>query len=139
MKHHDEFTRRWAGRKIHWSEVCAELAALGETDTKGKPPTEVNARKTWQRVRKQVAAARAVQAVTPPSRGNPSRLDKNWRPENAPEPPTPSAPAPVPASGSFSLKELMPVRRTSPQDDDDYDPKAQKARMRRVIAQRSGH
>jgi hypothetical protein len=139
VEQHDEIILKAKGKRINWASVCAEAARRGKMDRLGQPPSVMTAKKTWQRARKEVEAARAAQAVAPPSRVNPSRIDKTWRPENAPGPPAPSAPAPVPANGSLFLKELMPVRRNSSQDDNDYDPKAQKARMRRVIAQRSGH
>jgi hypothetical protein len=136
VKNHDEFATRWAGKKIDWGRVCAELARLGETDTRGKPPTEANARKTWQRVRKAVAASRTSEAAQPPHPVYPSRVDKDWTPRNAPPPVNREA---APAAPALSLNGLMPIRKSASQDDDVYDPKAQKARLRRIIAERSGH
>jgi len=137
VKHHDEVTKRWAGGKIDWRTFCEELAQLGKTDATGKPASEVTARKTWQRARKEVAAGRAAEAATPAPRVNPSRIDKNWRPANAPPPTSQLVPA---AAGSHSLQELMPAIRKNPADKDDgYDPKARKASLLRLIAERSGH
>jgi hypothetical protein len=88
VRHHDSIIERWNGERIDWRTFCAELAALGLTDTRGKPATEGNARETWRQARKAVAKARATaaaKAVTKPPRPvYPSRIAKYARPENAP-------------------------------------------------------
>lgn len=143
VKNHDEFTQRWAGQKIDWRTVCSQLAELGRTDTKGKPVTEGNARETWRQARRYVAATKVAGAAQPPRPVPPSRIDKEWRPANAPPPTSPPGQAPAPTAGrsvSLSLDELKGIRKNSSEDEgDDFDPVANKARLRRIIADRSGH
>lgn len=43
------------GQANDWTGVIAELESLGLTDRKGNPPTIDAVRKTWDRVRKDVA------------------------------------------------------------------------------------
>ena len=137
VEHHDDIIAAAKGKRILWRPFCAKAAADGLTDTKGHPPCERAARETWMQARKEVAAARSVEAVSTARPVHPSRVDKNWRPANAPPPTGQIVPA---AAGSNSLQELMPAIRKNPADKDDgYDPKARKASLLRLIAQRSGH
>jgi hypothetical protein len=137
VKRHDDLAERWGDGKVDWRTACEEFVELGLTDTRGKAATERNARETWLQARKHVSAKRAKAAEQPPPRINPSRLPKDWRPANAPPPTTQLFPA---AAGSHSLQDLMPANRKNPADKDDgYDPKARKASLLRLIAERSGH
>jgi hypothetical protein len=137
VEHHDEMIAAAKKQRILWRTFCAKAAARGLTDTRGQPPTERGARETWMQARKEVAAARSAAAGLPPQKINPSRIDKNWRPANAPPPTNQLVPA---AAGAHPLQELMPAIRKNPADKDDgYDPKARKASLLRLIAQRSGH
>jgi hypothetical protein len=139
VKHHDEWVQRWNGQKIDWRTSCEELTELGLTDTRGRPATERNARETWLQARKFVAANRKAAAAQPPRAGYPSRIDKEWRPANAPPPAAPLAPAGVPAVWSPGPQnQLLAVRKTAPEEKKPFDPKAQKARLRRIIDERTG-
>jgi hypothetical protein len=53
-----EFTRALEAERPSWEALCAEFADAGLIDRTGKPPSTATARKTWERVRKDVAAAR---------------------------------------------------------------------------------
>lgn len=55
LEQHDKIIAAAAGRPIHWKQFCADVAAIGITDTKGKVPTERNARETWRQVRREKA------------------------------------------------------------------------------------
>src|SRR5271166_5861811 len=84
VEHHDELIQASAHQRINWSAFCTEAAARGLTDTRGCPPSAVNARQTWRQARKAVAEARAAEAAEPPPRPGsvyPSRIPKDWRPQ----------------------------------------------------------
>jgi hypothetical protein len=136
VEQHDEIIKKANGSRINWPSVCAAAAERGRMDRLGQPPSVMTAKKTWQRARKAVAASRTSEAAQPPRPVYPSRVDKDWTPRNAPPPVNQEA---APAAPALSLNGLMPIRKTASQDDDVYDPKAQKARLRRIIAERSGH
>jgi hypothetical protein len=145
VEQHDEIIRKANGKRINWPSVCAEAARRGRMDRLGQPPSVMTAKKTWQRARKEVEAARAAESANPAPRVNPSRFEKEWRPANAPPPPPPSggqALVPVPTAGrshSLSLDELRGIRKNTSEDDDEFDPVANKARLRRIFAERDGH
>ena len=86
VEQHDEIIKKASGKRIHWPSVCAEAARRGRMDRLGRPPTVMTAKKTWQRARKEVEAARAAETPAPPPQINPSRIDKTWRPPSAPPP-----------------------------------------------------
>ena len=137
VEQHDEIIKKANGKRIDWPGLCAEAARRGRMDRSGKPPSVMTAKKTWQRARLEVSAARSAAAALPPQKINPSKIDKNWRPANAPPPTSQRVPA---AAGAHPLQELMPAIRKNPADKDDgYDPKARKASLLRLIAERSGH
>ena len=86
VEHHDELRAASADRRIPWKAFCERATAEGLTDTRGRPPTERNARETWRVARIFVAqaAARRAHAESTPSRSGsvfPSRVPPNWRPE----------------------------------------------------------
>ena len=77
-----------------------EATKRGLTDTRGRPASGENARKTWRQARKAVADARAAEAAKPSPRPGsvyPSRIPKDWRPPIVPPPPVFQPPAHVPA------------------------------------------
>lgn len=135
VEQHDEIIENSKREPIDWRSVCADLAKRGFVDTRGKPATEANARKTWQRVRKHVAAARESQAAEPQRPVHPSRVDKAWRPANAPPPPAEATPL-LPPVGPQN--ESVSIRKKSSHDKKPYDPEAALARLDRIINERSG-
>jgi hypothetical protein len=138
VEHHDEMIAAAKGKRILWRPFCAKVAALGLTDTKGQPPCERAARETWMQARKEVAASREAAAAQPPRPVYPSRVDKDWRPANAP-PPGPATQAVVPVAWSPTPEQqMLPVRTTPPHEKKPYDPKENLARLKRVINERSG-
>jgi hypothetical protein len=66
VDHHDEIIAAFAGERIRWTAFCAEVTRLGLTDTRGRPPTERNARETWRQARRVVARAKLRQAAAAP-------------------------------------------------------------------------
>jgi hypothetical protein len=137
VEEHDKILAAANGEKMEWRSFCAEASKRGKTDTRGRQPTEGNARETWRQARKYVAETRAVNAAKPPPAVHPSRIAKDWRPPNAPPPPgqalAPSMQANVPSANNF-----IPVRKNEPQEIEPYDPSKQMARLRRIMAERSG-
>ncbi len=83
VEHHDDVLAAAKRERIDWVAFCAEAAERGLTDTRGRQPTERNARETWRQARRVVAAARAAevkQAAPRPGSIYPSRMPKDWRP-----------------------------------------------------------
>lgn len=89
LDHHDEIVTAARGRRIRWKQFCADVTALGLTDTRGKPVTERNARETWRQVRRENARTEKLRrerevtkaAVAEARRHYPSRQPTEWRPE----------------------------------------------------------
>jgi hypothetical protein len=75
VEHHDDMVQASTGTRIRWAAFCAEAARKGLTDTRGRPPTERNARETWLQARKAVAAGRAKLEAAPPRGGRPKRAE----------------------------------------------------------------
>jgi hypothetical protein len=133
VEEHDKIVAAARGKRIDWPTVCAEAAKRGKTDTAGKAPSVANAKKTWQRARREVAATRAAEAAKPPQPIYPSRVAKDWRPAGAPPPDE------VAARPALGLRnELVPIRTNLPQEIEPYDPDKQMARLRGIMAERSG-
>lgn len=66
-RHHDELLARLDGERFDWRAFAHGFAKLGLTDRTGKAASPEAARKTWLRVRQDVAAARArKQSKSPP-------------------------------------------------------------------------
>ena len=122
VENHDRISAA-AGRRIHWKGVCAEAAAHGLTDAEGKSPSEATARQTWRRARQAVAEGRQRESAAPSRVGAkpPSRLSKEWRPQEL----TPAAHPPAVASPSGAAK--------AP-----YDPQKALAPLDRIMNERSG-
>jgi hypothetical protein len=135
VKRHDELAERWGDGKVDWRTACEEFVELGLTDTRGRAATERNARETWLQARKHVAAKRAKAAAQAPRPVHPSRIDKEWRPANAPLPSAPNVPR---LAGPPGLQnQIAPIRKGSVQPDG-YDPEEQMAHLFRTVRQRSG-
>lgn len=135
VKRHDELAERWGDGKVDWRTACEEFVELGLTDTRGRAATERNARETWLQARKHVASKRAKAAAQAPRPVHPSRIDKEWRPANAPLPPAPNVPR---LAGPPGLQnQIAPIRKGSVQPDG-YDPEEQMAHLFRTVRQRSG-
>jgi hypothetical protein len=117
VESHDAIIEAASGRRIHWRGFCAEASRLGLTDTRGKPPTERNARETWRQARLAVAKASQAERSAPTVRSPPSRISPNWRPALASPPQVTN-----PGSGAEAP----------------YDAEAQMARLYRVIGERGG-
>lgn len=77
-ENHDAFAARLSERIADWDVLVKLFADAGLTDRYGKPPKPETARKTWQRVRRRVADARAKRPdlgpvpVRPAKRGVPT-------------------------------------------------------------------
>ena len=120
---HAEFARAFEAERPSWEALCAEFAEAGLIDRTGKPPSTATARKTWERVRKDVAAARTkAEAERKPL----VSLSLAVTPLPSPAPCEPSPPADRPSAVS------PPVRRATGADDDPI------ARLRRTLNERSG-
>jgi hypothetical protein len=69
------------GRVLGWSELARDFAAPGLLDGSGKPPSTQSARKTWSRVKADIARARAEKAAAAPSPlAHRSRPRSDWQP-----------------------------------------------------------
>jgi hypothetical protein len=79
VEHHDEMIQSAHGQRIRWASFCARAVEKGLVDTRGRPPTERNARETWAQARRAVQEARAQLAARPPKPVYPSRMPK-WTP-----------------------------------------------------------
>jgi len=79
VEHHDEMIQSAQGNRIRWAPFCAKAVERGLVDTRGRPPTERNARETWAQARRAVQEARAKLAARPPKPVYPSRMAK-WTP-----------------------------------------------------------
>jgi hypothetical protein len=69
--HHDAFAKRLETRVVDWSALAEVFALGGLTDRYGNRPKAETARKTWQRVRKKVAAERSKTKPVPVVRAPP--------------------------------------------------------------------
>ena len=78
------------GRVIGWSKLVEDFAALGLVDGSGKPPSPQSARKTWGRVKADIAKVRAEKVAAAPSApAHRSRSQSGWQPPvTVPSPPT---------------------------------------------------
>jgi hypothetical protein len=65
VERHDEILQASERQRISWPAFCAEAAKRGLTDTRGRPPSEGNARETWRQARIAVANARKADAAKP--------------------------------------------------------------------------
>jgi hypothetical protein len=138
VEHHDELLEATEREPIRWRAFCAEAAQQGLTDTRGKAPTETNARKTWQQARRAVAQARAAEAAKPPPRPGsvyPSRMPKEWKPEAFR---TPEAAGSGPGIAPAPAAPLAAAPVSEPDDNEPYDWRKRLAELRQTINTRSG-
>ena len=92
-KRHVKLAQRLDGTRPHWAALAAEFGAMGLTDRTGKAPTGERARKTWWRVKADLAARAA-------RRPGPAATAVQLLPPAAPPvPPAPAAGMTVPAGG----------------------------------------
>jgi hypothetical protein len=66
-ENHDAFADRLSKKLPDWVALATLFGKAGLTDRYGNPPKAETARKTWQRVRKEVKEARARDAVPAPT------------------------------------------------------------------------
>ena len=57
---HDALDVRLRGHRTVWSKLAAVFAEQGLVDARGNPPTAEGARKTWQRIKREVQREREV-------------------------------------------------------------------------------
>jgi hypothetical protein len=88
IEHHDALRQNEAetGRGVPWRELCVDFVGLGITLADGRPVKPATAKRTWQRVRKEVVrveerrarerAAIEARRAADPRRNMPSRLPK---------------------------------------------------------------
>lgn len=65
-QNHDGLVAQFGGTRIRWASVAAALVELGVTDANGAPPRAATIRRTWWRVRRDVALAQARSGSKPP-------------------------------------------------------------------------
>jgi len=132
VDHHDEIIAAAAGERIRWAAFCAEAARLGLTDTRGRPPTERNARETWRQARRVVGRAKFREAAPAPSPklSSPIAPDRQRQAPLVPPPPTCPAAPPVTTGAT-----PMPVGSHILGRDDCRSPEEAQAEIDRVFAQ----
>lgn len=64
-QNHDGLVAQFGRTRIRWGSVATTLVALGVTDANGGPPQPATIRRTWWRVRRDVALAQARSKVEP--------------------------------------------------------------------------
>ena len=106
-ENHAAFAARVSGRVVDWPALAKLFADAGLTDRNGNPPKPEAARKSWQRVRKEVAGKAGGKASTM-ARLNAS--DPPAVPSRQPQPkPQPVQPA--------TVKVMAPARGTGVETD----------------------
>jgi len=132
VDHHDEIIAAAAGERIRWAAFCAEAARLGLTDTRGRPPTERNARETWRQARRVAARAKLREAATVPSPKLSSPIAPDWQRQAPLVPQPPTRPAAPPATTGATP---MPAGSHILGRDDCRSPEEAQAEIDRVFAQ----
>jgi len=83
LKHHAEIAESAKGRRMRWEPLLRRILARGLTDGSAKSPTAETVRKTWWKVRREVARARELEiadAQLASAKIQPSRLPATWKP-----------------------------------------------------------
>ena len=121
--HSAEVTRRLASGEMTWPTLCAEMARHGVVDRDQKEPTPNAAIRVWQRVTRDLEENGEAEAAKPrPARTNlPSRMPKDWRPQEL------TPPAALPALAGPTAGAKAP-----------YDPDKAMAHLKRIMNERSG-
>ena len=113
--HHAEVSEMLARGELSWAMLAAEMIRVGVKGRRGEVPTPKAAARVWRRVCRDVE--QAALAAGPLRRKYPSRISPDWRPQVV-------APAQLPLAQDAANER--------------YDPDEQLARIRRIIAERSG-
>jgi len=83
LEHHAEIAEIAKGRRMRWEPLLRRVLARGLTDGSAKSPTAETVRKTWWKVRREVARAKEleiVKAQLAAAKVQPSRLPATWKP-----------------------------------------------------------
>jgi len=83
LKHHAEIAESAKGRRMRWEPLLRRVLARGLTDGSAKSPTAETVRKTWWKVRREVARAKKLEianAQLASAKIQPSRLPATWKP-----------------------------------------------------------
>lgn len=115
--HHSQVAVRLATQELSWAALAEALSREG---LKGRNGVELTGRavaQVWRRVCRDIEAEADAAAAAAPKRKYPSRISPDWRPQVVP----PSQPSAAQAASNAP-----------------YDPDEQLARIRRIIAERSG-
>jgi hypothetical protein len=113
--HHAEVAEMLARGELSWPMLAAEMVRLGVKGGRGEAPTPKAAARVWRRVCRDVE--QAALSSGPLKRKYPSRISPDWRPRVVP---------PSEASAGSDAANAP------------YDADEQLARIRRIIAERSG-
>ena len=95
LEHHAEIAQTAKGRRMRWGPLLKRVLARGLTDGSGKSPTAETVRKTWWKVRREVAQTAELEtanARAAAAKVQPSRLPAAWKPTPAELPRAPAAP-----------------------------------------------
>jgi hypothetical protein len=92
-ENHDAFAERLAKKLPDWVVLAKLFGEAGLTDRYGNPPKAETARKTWQRVRKEVKDARSRGHVPAPSPAVPAPVPVQRPSPAAITPPDPALPS----------------------------------------------
>lgn len=107
---HDAFSARLAERIADWNVLVTLFADGNLTDRYGNAPKPETARKTWQRVRKKVAQARAKRATPDQKPTQLPAADRNTKPTTV-------------TTDNDAIRAMPPPGRKMPAvDDDEEDP-----------------
>ena len=115
--HHAQVAARLATEELSWATLAEALSREGLRGRNGVELTGRAVAQVWRRVSRDVEAEDAARTAAPPKRKFPSRISPDWRP-----------------------RVVSPAQPSAGQDTSNapYDPDEQLARIRRIIAERSG-
>jgi hypothetical protein len=82
-ENYEGLTAAASGKRFGWRSLCEEFARAGLTDSEGKAPTILTAKKTWQRVQREAEKRRAAPSAGLEERPKKERSQAalDWRPE----------------------------------------------------------
>ena len=108
-RNHDRLSALFAEAPPAWEVLVETFGGMGLTDRAGRNPTAETARKTWYRVRRNIAAARARRTKPPHAASVPgaASMSTTWARSAAPSVPvSPPAGEPDPRPRKFGLAQL---------------------------------
>jgi hypothetical protein len=108
-RNHDRLSALFEQAPPAWEILVETFGGMGLTDRAGKNPTPETARKTWYRVRRNIAAARARRTKPPHAASVPgvTSISTTWARSAAPSVPvSPPAGEPDPRPRKFGLAQL---------------------------------